>query len=171
MVGMVKGERGFSKPPVVAIPAAALREAGSAADSVWKQLCDQHNKRARQKQVEFDAMVENGTFTAILARKPKEKGTTAQPKQKRQRKTPSGAELSMVGAGFVGEGTVWQVLKVQFEKLDEVDDQLVVYYYDKAAVESEDIDEAELGDDHEYVEWSTVDEARQWIKDSGRSVV
>ena len=50
VVGMVKGER-FSKPPVVAIPAAALREAGSAADSVWKQLCDQHNKRARQKQL------------------------------------------------------------------------------------------------------------------------
>ena len=41
VVGMVQGERGFSKPPVVAIPAAALREAGSAADSVWKQLCEQ----------------------------------------------------------------------------------------------------------------------------------
>ena len=57
VVGMVKGERCFSKPPVVAIPAAALREAGSAADSVWEQLCDQHNERARQKQQEFDAMV------------------------------------------------------------------------------------------------------------------
>ena len=77
----------------------------------------------------------------------------------------------MVGAGFVDEAVVWQVLKVQFEKLDEGDDQLVVYYYDKAAVESEDIDEAELDDDHEYVEWSTVDEVKQWIKDSGRSVV
>ena len=54
---------------------------------------------------------------------------------------------------------------------NQLDDQLVVYYYDKAAVESEDIDEAELDDDHEYVEWSTVDEVRQWIKDSGRSVV
>ena len=45
------------------------------------------------------------------------------------------------------------------------------HYYDKAAVESEDIDEAELDDDHEYVEWSTVDEVKQWIKNSGRSVV
>ena len=66
---------------------------------------------------------------------------------------------------------MWQVPKVQFEKLDEVGGQLVVHYYDKAAVGSEGIDEAELDDDHECVEWSTVDEVKQWIKDSGRSVV
>ena len=62
---------------------------------------------------------------------------------------------------------MWKVLKkVQFEKLQSADDQLVVCYYDKAEVEEEDIDEADLDDDHIYVEWSTVDEVKKWVKDS-----
>ena len=41
----------------------------------------------------------------------------------------------MVGVNFEDEDTVWEVLNLQWEKLDHADDQLVVYYYDKLAVE------------------------------------
>jgi len=164
---MIKGER-FTKPEVVTIPAYVQRDAGLHADSVWSKLCEEHNERAHGKQAEFDKMVKNGTFKALLTRKPRSVGPRKGSKKARQqRREPSESEQQLVGAAFEDEGTIWQVLKLQWEMLDHADDQLVVYYYDKLAVESEDICVDDLDDEHEHVEWSSVDEIKKWVQKTG----
>ena len=92
-----------------------------------------------QIQKNFDAMVENGTFRAILKRKPS--NNNAQPTEKvgapkhaakeksRESKT---AERALVGREFEDDAIEWVVLKVERDKTL---GSMMVYCYDKLEVE------------------------------------
>jgi hypothetical protein len=113
-------------------------------------------------------MVADGTFVAILARKPRRNNEKAgktkaprQPKEKQRREpTEAEAETEMAGCEFEDEAIEWVVLKVEW---DNTVDDMAVYYYDKTAVQASGIDVNELDDDSDEVERSSVAEVRKWI--------
>ena len=79
-------------------------------------------------------------------------------------------ELELVGASFEEEGVDWKVLDVQWS--DEVD-EVVVYYFDVVAVESEGVTEDDLhtaleeqpdANEIEHIEYSRVSEVKAWLK-------
>jgi hypothetical protein len=149
---MVKRER-YKPLPVIKVPAAMPRVTPHHADPVRRDLDQQENERVARVQSDFDAMVKNGTFLALLARKPrssKEKParTANQPRQSKgkERREPSAPEAAMVGSQFEDDAIEWVVLKVQWD--DNVA-EMAVFYYDKVAVESSEVDVDDLDDESE----------------------
>jgi hypothetical protein len=168
---MVKRER-YKPLPVIKVPAAMPRVTPHHADPVRRDLDQQENERVARVQSDFDAMVKNGTFLALLARKPrssKEKParTANQPRQSKgkERREPSAPEAAMVGSQFEDDAIEWVVLKVQWD--DNVA-EMAVFYYDKVAVESSEVDVDDLDDESDEVERSSVNEVKSWIKNSAK---
>ena len=93
----------------------------------------------------------------------------AAPRKKKERRVKAN-ELELVGASFEEEGVDWKVLDVQWS--DEVD-EVVVYYFDVVAVESEGVTEDDLhtaleeqpdANEIEHIEYSRVSEVKAWLK-------
>ena len=168
VIKMVKEET-YKAPPVITVPAAVPRQTPMHADSVRMELDADENERVANIQAEFDATVENGSFMALLARNPtraKAKQTESKAPRKakeKQQQEPSASETLMVGAQFEDDAIEWVVLKVEWsEKYNE----MVVFYYDKTAVGSSEVDLEDLDDESDHVEYSSVKEVQKWIKTS-----
>jgi hypothetical protein len=168
---MVKRER-YKPLPVIKVPAAMPRVTPHHADPVRRDLDQQENERVARVQSDFNAMVKNGTFLALLARKQrssKEKParTANQPRQSKgkERRESSAPEAAMVGSQFEDDAIEWVVLKVQWD--DNVA-EMAVFYYDKVAVESSEVDVDDLDDESDEVERSSVNEVKSWIKNSAK---
>ena len=70
----------------------------------------------------------------------------------------------MVGMRFEDE-IEWVVLKVEW---DDSVSEMMVYYYDAADVEGQNIDASTLDEDSEQVERSSVSEVQKWIAESNK---
>ena len=158
----------YTKPQLVKVPALKPREQTHFADAYTTQLDKAREARAEEKAKQLDAMIADGSFMALLKRKPSSKekaGTTATTAKRtvapRQPTAAQAAELN--GATFEDDGITWKVLKV--ERPEEYE-SILVYYYDLSAVAAASKSEAELDDDDDDVEASSIKEVLEWIKKS-----
>ena len=164
---MVQQEK-YTKPQLVKVPALKPREQTPFADAYSTQLDKAREARAAEKAKQLDAMIADGSFMALLKRKPSSKkkaGTKATTAERtaapRQPTAAQAAQLS--GATFEDEGIKWKVLKVEWSEEYE---SILVYYYDVSAVAAASKSEAELDDDDDDVEASSIKEVLEWIKKS-----
>jgi hypothetical protein len=158
---MVKSER-YRKPRVVKVPALAERQQTPHPCSYSKALDAAREERAEAKGKLLEAMIEDGSFMALLKRKPTPKAAGAGARGKRQQPT-SAQSAKLAHATFEDEGIEWKVLKLEWS--DEYNTMLV-YYYDVGAVRDAKIDESDLDDDDENVEASSITEVLEWVKKS-----
>ena len=128
---MVQQEK-YTKPQLVKVPALKPREQTPFADAYSTQLDKAREARAAEKAKQLDAMIADGSFMALLKRKPSSKkkaGTTATTAGRsaapRQPTAAQAAQLN--GATFEDEGIKWKVLKVEWSEEYE---SILVYYYD-----------------------------------------
>ena len=82
-----------------------------------------------------------------------------------RRRGPTAAEQGIVGLKFEDDAIEWVVLKVEW---DDSVDEIVVYYYDKQAMEAIGVDVDMLDDGSDEIERSSVAEVKQWIAESNR---
>ena len=164
---MVQQEK-YTKPQLVKVPALKPREQTPFADAYATQLDKAREARAEEKAKQLDAMIADGSFMALLKRKPSSKkkaGTTATTAKRTAapRKPTAAQAAELNGATFEGDGIKWEVLKVEWSEEYE---SILVYYYDVSAVAAASKSEAELDDGDDDVEASSIKEVLEWIKKS-----
>lgn len=133
----------------------------------WRLLIELTEKGIFRLPVEEKEDEESGSSSSSSSSSSKPRG-----KRKVKPRRPKKKERAVVGQSFEEDGTNWKVLDVEWS--DAVD-EVVVYYYDVDLVNAEGILESDLmealeeSSDHsniEHIEYSSVKEVTEWLKES-----